>query len=461
MTGSIHRAFTLGTIALLAACSANASNPMIPASQSAQSTSAPSLTASTMTRGAGMRGAAVPPLPGAWALKRLCARPADESERRCDAIQRVDIAMTMHPSGSPQGYSPADLQSAYGLTGFSASNGAGQTVAIVDAYDDPKAESDLGVYRSTYGLPPCTTANGCFRKLNQKGLASPLPRKDAGWGGEESLDLDMVSASCPNCHILFIEASGAGTVSLDTAVNTAARLGATVISNSYGGGEYSKSDPAFVHPGIVITASAGDDDYYDCDPFESFGYACSGPDQPASFANVVAVGGTRLERASAGTRPWTETVWNDVTSKGLDYLGGTGSGCSLKVAKPVWQTDQGCTMRSETDVSADADPETPVAVYDSFPRGGWGAFGGTSVSSPLVAGIFALAGNAASVPQPQGLWQAQGAGFNDVVSGNNLVPTSVYRKAVSCPTAWSYICTAGVGYDGPSGWGTPNGIGSF
>jgi subtilase family serine protease len=365
--------------------------------------------------------------------------------------------MTMHPAGSPQGYSPADLQSAYGLTSASASNGTGQTIAIVDAYDDPKAESDLGIYRSTFKLPPCTTANGCFRKLNQTGAASPLPGKDAGWGGEESLDLDMASAICPNCRILFIEANNAG-AGLDTAVNTAAKLGANVISNSYGGGEYAKSDPAFVHPGVVITASAGDGDYFDCDPDSASGSPCTGPEQPASFANVVAVGGTRLQRSSSA-RGWTESVWNDV-SNSYDN-GGTGSGCSRKVAKPSWQTDDGCPMRSETDVSAAADPATPVAVYDSFPRGGWGAYGGTSVSSPLIAGVFALAGNAKTLPQPQGLWQTSGSGLNDVTAGNNLVPKSVYRRAVKCPAAWRYICYAGAGYDGPTGWGTPSGLAAF
>ena len=448
MSRLLCRGSALAAIVLLAACSAAASNPTIPPSPSQSN---------TLVRGAALSGRYVPPAPGPWALTRLCSRPADPRERRCDAILRNDIAMTEHPAAVPYGYSPADLQSAYALAPSSAANGANQTVAIVDAYDDPKAESDLAVYRSTYGLPSCTTANGCFRKVNQNGLASPLPAKDAGWGGEESLDLDMVSAMCPRCHILFVEASNAGN-GLDTAVNTAVRLKANVISNSYGGGEYAKSDPAFVHPGVVITASAGDGDYYDCDPDGPY-QSCTGPEQPASFANVVAVGGTRLVRTST-TRGWSESVWNDVITRNNDN-GGTGSGCSRLVAKPAWQTDKGCTMRSETDISAVADPDTPVAVYDSFPSGGWGAYGGTSVSSPLIAGVFAIAENAAALSQPAGIWSHKGAYLNDVTTGNNLVPSSVNRRTVVCPPAWEYICYAGAGYDGPTGWGTPSGVGAF
>jgi len=227
MTGPLNRAFALAAIATLAACSANASSPIVPSTPSQPSSA--SQPSSVLQGRADIPGTAVPAVPGPWALERLCARPADPSERRCESIRRLDVAALKKPA-VPYGYSPADLRAAYGLTALSLSSGVGQTVAIVDAYDDPKAESDLGVYRATYGIPACTTANGCFRKVNQNGLASPLPRKNAGWGGEESLDLDMVSAICPNCHILFVEASNAGS-GLDAAVNTAARLGARYISN--------------------------------------------------------------------------------------------------------------------------------------------------------------------------------------------------------------------------------------
>ncbi|HTA39360.1 MAG TPA: S53 family peptidase [Candidatus Acidoferrales bacterium] len=454
MSRSLHGGLAFVAIVMLAACSSNASNPMLPGSSPSQ----PAAVTGGMTGAAAISGTYVPPPAGPWALTRLCAAPANPRDRRCEAIVRNDIAAVEHPSYVPGGFSPADLQSAYGLGAASASGGYNQTVAIVDAYDDPKAESDLGVYRSTYGLPPCTTANGCFRKVNQNGLASPLPSKDANWAGEESLDLDMVSAICPHCHILFVEANNAGPA-LDVAVNTAARLKANVISNSYGGPEYAKSDSAFVHPGIVITAAAGDDNYFDCNPYPGYP-SCTGPEQPASFANVVAVGGTHLVKG--GARGWSESVWNDDLVY-HNHKGGTGSGCSRMVPKPSWQTDKGCTMRSETDVSAVADPYTAVAAYDTYPSGGWYLFGGTSVSSPLIAGVFALAGNSASVAQPAGLWSHKGAYLNDVTAGNNLVPVSIYPPAGKyvCPASWLYICYAGAGYDGPTGWGTPSGIKAF
>lgn len=326
-------------------------------------------------------------------------------------------------STTPSGYGPSDLQSAYALPSSTA--GSGQTVAIVDAYDLPTAENDLGVYRSQYGLPACTTANGCFRKVNQTGGSTP-PSKNASWGQEIALDLDMVSAVCPNCHILLVEASSATNANLGTAVNTAVSLGANVVSNSYGGSETGSANSAYDHPGHVIVASAGD--------------SGTGPSQPCSYATVVCIGGTNLQRAS-NARGWAETAWTS-----------SGSGCSTKVAKPSWQTDTGCTMRSESDVSSDADPNTGVAVYDSTAyRGqvGWMVFGGTSVSSPTIGAVYALAGNASTQNYGANIWNGKGANLNDVTSGSNG----------SCSI--SYICNAGPGYDGPTGWGTPAGIAAF
>ena len=243
-------------------------------------------------------------------------------------------------------------------------------MAIVDAFDDPTAESDLASYRSTYGLPPCTTANGCFRKVNQTGgTLYPPPSPD--WGLEISLDLDMVSATCPNCKILLVEATTNLNTDLYTAVDTAARLGANTISNSYGGGESSSetaADAHFNHPGVAITASSGDDGY--------------GVSYPAASRYVTAVGGTSLTRGG-GTRGWTESAWS-----------GAGSGCSAYDAKPAWQTNSGCARRTVADVSAVADPDTGVAVLYA---GLWFTVGGTSASSPIIASVYALAGNAASV----------------------------------------------------------------
>ncbi len=326
-------------------------------------------------------------------------------------------------SGSPSGLFPADLRAAYALPSTTA--GAGQTVAIVDAFDDPSAESDLARYRSQFGIAPCTTANGCFRKVNQNG-GTPYPRADSGWAQEISLDLDMVSAICPNCHILLVEATNNSMVNLGLSVNRAALLGATAISNSYGGSE-SSSDPSwdttyFNHPGIAITASSGDSGY--------------GPEYPAASRFVTAVGGTTLTRSST-SRGWTETAWS-----------GAGSGCSTYDAKPAWQTDAACANRSIADVSAVADPATGVAVYDSYRTTGWLRFGGTSVAAPIIASVYALAGNAAALNGPSAAY-ATPASLFDVTAGSNG----------NC--GGSLLCTAGPGYDGPTGLGTPNGVSAF
>jgi subtilase family serine protease len=313
-------------------------------------------------------------------------------------------------------------------------------VAIVDAYDDKNAEADLGTYRSAYGLPACTTANGCFRKVNQSGVQGSYPSNNQSWAVEISLDLDMVSATCPSCHILLVEATSNASTNLYAAENTAARLGATEISNSYGGSESSSDtsyDSDFNHPGIAITVSTGDSGY--------------GVEYPSSSPYVTAVGGTSLSRAS-NNRGWTESVWSTSSSEG------GGSGCSAYEPKPSWQKDTGCANRAVADVAAVADPATGVAVYDSNCTGanlylgncfsGWGVVGGTSASSPIIASVYALAGNAASVTY--GSYSYSHTGYlNDITAGSNG----------SCSPA--YLCTAEPGYDGPTGNGTPNGVGAF
>jgi subtilase family serine protease len=325
-------------------------------------------------------------------------------------------------ASSPSGLNPSNLQSAYNLPSSTA--GSGQTVAIVDAYNDPNAETDLAVYRSQFGLPACTTANGCFKKVNQTGGTS-YPSSDAGWSEEISLDLDMVSAICPNCHILLVEASSTSFASLGTAVNTAVSLGANTVSNSYGGSE-SSAETSYAsyynHSGHIITASSGDDGY--------------GVEVPAAYNTVVSVGGTSL-KTSSSTRGWTETAWSDA-----------GSGCSSYISKPTWQTDSGCSKRTVADVSAVADPNTGVSVYDTYGVSGWLVFGGTSVSSPIIASVYALAGNASSVNAAQSLY-SHTSNLYDVTSGSNG----------SCGS--SYLCTAKTGYDGPTGLGTPNGTAAF
>jgi hypothetical protein len=336
----------------------------------------------------------------------------------------------VQPALTPSGYGPSDLQSAYKLPSSTA--GSGQTVAIVDAYNDPTAEADLAVYRAQYGLPACTTANGCFKKVNQTG-GTTYPTADSGWAGEISLDLDMVSAVCPQCHILLVEASSANMSDLGTAVNRAVTMGAKYVSNSYGGSEDSSdtsSDSSyFNHPGVAITVSSGDSGY--------------GTEYPAASRYVTAVGGTSLSRAS-NTRGWTESVWG--TSGGGD---GAGSGCSAYDAKPTWQTDTGCSKRTVADVSAVADPATGLAVYDSYQTSGWQVYGGTSASSPIIASVYALAGTPGSGDTPASYPYAHTGSLNDVTSGANG----------SCSS--SYLCTAKSGYDGPTGLGTPNGTAAF
>ena len=339
-------------------------------------------------------------------------------------------------SDDPTGYGPSDIQSAYGLASAASSSGSDETVAIVDAYDDPNAAADLATYRSYYGLSACTVANGCFTKVSQTGSTTSLPTADSGWAGEESLDLDMVSATCPNCNILLVEAKSASDANLGTAVNEAVKLGAKFVSNSYGGSE-SSSDTSYdssyyKHAGVAITASAGDEAY--------------GAEYPAGSQYVTSVGGTAL-KTSSNSRGWTESVWKTSSTEG------TGSGCSAYDAKPSWQTDTGCTKRMISDVSAVADPATGVSVYDTYGDDGtgWGTYGGTSASSPIIASVYALAGTPGTSDYPAKYpYAAAGtSALNDVTSGNNG----------SCST--SYFCTAGSGYDGPTGWGTPEGVSAF
>ncbi len=342
----------------------------------------------------------------------------------CLAIILKPIGIQPHATKNiPAGLTPSNLQSAYKLP--SATAGRGQTIAIVDANDDPNAAADLAIYRSTFGLPACTTANGCFKKVDERG-SNQYPLADSGWASEISLDLDMVSAIAPNSHILLVEADTASLDDLGQAVNTAVRLGATEVSNSYGESEDPQDASTmahyFNHPGVTITASSGDSSY--------------GVQLPAAYNTVIAVGGTSLSTAR-NTRGWTESTWN-----------GSGSGCGQYVSKPIWQTDSGCKKRTVADVSAIADPNTGVAVYDTYQSyGNWFVFGGTSVSSPIIASVYALAGNAAKI---NGSYlYSHTANLNDITSGNNG----------TCKPG--YLCTSGKGYDGPTGLGTPNGIGAF
>ena len=318
------------------------------------------------------------------------------------------------------GLVPADIVSAYRLD---TTAGVGQTIAIVDAFDNPNAERDLKTYRATFGLSPCTTANGCFRKVNQSGGSTP-PEPDVGWGVEIALDLQAVSAACPNCRILLVEGNNNSLDSLGTAVKTAVRLGADVVSNSYGtDGEFTGvldfGRKYYTHPGVAQVASSGD-----------FGFTQAG--FPADLGQVIAAGGTTLTPRTNGG--WTERAW-----------GGAGSGCSAWVAKPAWQHDPNCPMRTISDVSAVADN---YAVYDTFGLGadnGWITVAGTSISAPLLAGMIGLAGNAASLDSARFIYNHR-AGLKDVIGGRNGF------------CGGDYLCTALKGYDGPTGLGAPRGV---
>ncbi len=353
-----------------------------------------------------------------------CAASTKSHVMHCLSLRRTDVkqAMSIAPDATPSGLGPSDLKSAYKLP----SGGSGATVAIVDAQDDPNAEADLGVYRSQFGLPACTTANGCFRKVNQNGQSSPLPSPDSGWAGEIALDLDMVSAVCPSCHILLVEANSASDTDLYTAVDRAVAMGAKYESNSWGGGESSgqtSDDAHFNHPGVAITVSSGDDG--------------TGAEYPSSSRFVTSVGGTSL-RTSSSSRGWTESAWS-----------GAGSGCSAFDAKPTWQTvTTTCARRATADVSAVADPQTGVAVYISYQASGWNVYGGTSASSPIIASVYALAGTPGSADYPASYPYSHTGNLFDVTSGSNG----------SCTTV---ICRSGAGWDGPTGLGTPNGVAAF
>jgi subtilase family serine protease len=367
------------------------------------------------------------------------ARPHLHARRVCSASGRATVVscsakVLVTPEGavpasttpSAGARTPAQLRAAYNLR---TSSSGGRTVAVVDAYGYPNLARDLATYRSYFKLSACTTATGCLRVLNQTG-GTTAPRFDAGWAGETALDVDAVSAVCPDCKILVVQANSASIADLGAAVNTAAdQPGVVAISNSYGGGDLPDATygAAYRHPGIAVTASTGDSGY-------------QGGSFPASSAYVTAVGGTSLSRAS-NTRGWTETAWS-----------GAGSGCSnwnaaLAAASGV---GTGCKKRAIADVSAAADPSSGgMAVYYPTSRTAstWAQVGGTSESSPIIAAVYAMSGNT--------------AGFANAIPYSH--PTSLYDVTKgtngSCPTTqW---CTARSGWDGPTGLGTPNGTGAF
>ena len=388
-------------------------------------------------------------------VRQACATPTAPGQMACMALISTRPAILARAAAvradasSPGGpaFDPAQLQDAYGLTSAAAAAGHGETVAVVDAFNDPKASSDLTAYRAAYGLGTCGQSSGCLTILNEHGSKTALPRSDpsGGWALEVSLDLDMVSAICPHCSIILVEAASASISDLAIAERTASHSGANAVSNSWGSGaEFtgeSTYDPDFYAPGIAITAAGGDNGY--------------GTQYPAASPYVTAVGGTSL---SGSPGHWTQTAWN-----------GTGSGCSQLEPKPPWQradarSPGGCLNRTANDLSATADPNPGTWVYDtvkdaSLGTTGWAAVGGTSVGAPIIAAAYALADivaggrHKALVPGtfPAAYPYQNNAQITDVIGGANG----------SCEPARRYLCQAVTGYDGPTGLGTPAGTASL
>jgi hypothetical protein len=350
---------------------------------------------------------------------RACPEPAP------GGMQCQLLILNESPQDKEPGWGARDIEAAYNLP--SSSKGSGQIVAVVDAYDNPNVASDLAVYRRHYGLPKAK-----FYKYNQDGQQSHYPHGNPAWGSEIDLDVEMVSASCPNCTIYLIEANNDSVSSYDKAVNEGIKLGAHVMSNSfecYSLNRRCDESKAFDTPGITFVAAAGDDGY--------------GVGTPMAYGRVISVGGTILSKSGS---TYGEVVWPD-----------TGGGCAMRVAKPAWQHDPGCSGRTTNDVAAVA---WNVAEYNTYDAGGWAAAGGTSVATPIIAGVFALAGNGAKQDGGRTFWtlteKQRQADLHVISSGTDGCPRRLRG---------SYLCTAGTDefgtYSGPTGWGTPNGIGAF
>ncbi len=347
----------------------------------------------------------------------------------------VNRALAAGRVSKPIGLTPKEIEQAYQLP---VSRHSDQTVAVSIAYNTPHLAEYLAKYRQTFGLPPCTVATGCFKVVNEFGKANPkkLPGSGvfSGWDLEVTLDVSMISVACPHCKILVVEGKNPSYANLGRTDDTAAALGAEVISNSYGGREngfamaWAKS---YDHPGHTIVASSGD-----------IGFSAA--NFPASLRSVTAVGGTELAKAR-NARGWRERTWFDPFN-----FGAGGSGCSVYVAKPSWQHDPNCPGRTVADVSAIA---TDIPIYNKV-YGGWVTVEGTSVSAPLVAGIYGLAGNAAKIPL--GYAYSHSKSLFDITEGGNSL---FYPSKKTCGN--DYLCVAKKGYDAPTGLGTPDGIGAF
>jgi hypothetical protein len=362
--------------------------------------------------------------------QRDCSGQAVAGQAQC-----LTIRETAKAAASVPGITPTALRSAYGLGKAAATGGRGETVAVVMAYADPTAAQDLAVYRKHFSLPACTTAKGCLRIVNEHGKASSLPAGSASWAQTAALELEVTSALCPECKLVLVEANSNALADLGTAEDTAVARGARFVLDGWAEQEFTGQDAYdryFNHPGVAVVAAAGNNGYEQT--------------YPADLPYVTSVGGTTLIHTSLNTRGWAETAWSD-----------TSSGCSTLEIKPSWQRSDtnpvtGCPNRTQNDVSADADPKSGAAVYDSYQESSkWVAEGGTALAAAIVTAAYALAGPPAARSYPASYPYQHARDLNDVTSGSNG----------GCVFQPAYLCTAGKGFDGPTGLGTPDGTGAF
>jgi MYXO-CTERM domain-containing protein len=360
--------------------------------------------------------------PGAPATAAVCSSGLIRCHAHVLITPTGEIQAEAAPLAAPPGLGPAQIQSAYQIDPTKARPA---TVAIVDAFGYADLESDLATYRAQFGLPPCTRANGCLTILNQNGQTAPLPPEsppDNDWSEETALDVDAISAACPTCKIIVVQADDPS-MNMYTAQDAAAAARPTVISDSWGtptpvGADPSPLEPFFDHPGIAQFVSSGDSGYDE---------GGQGPTYPSTSAHTISVGGTKLVQAG-NARGWSETAW----TRG-------GSSCAYTIARPAYQTASPCTFRAASDIAAIGDPATGLAVYNTR-AGGWVVVGGTSAASPLVAALFASIGRGDITVAE--LAQKTSALF-DVTSGSN-------------GPCGNILCNATTGWDGPTGFGTPS-----
>ena len=361
--------------------------------------------------------------------RRVCSVAKSPTDVVCASHVETDKVGKPDITPLPAGLGPAQFHGAYAVLATSANPG---TIAIVVAYDAPNIKADLDVYNKTFGLPvfpSCTTRikSACFTKMSQNGT-SAYPAPNPGWALEASMDVEIAHQMCQNCKLILVEARSASYNDLMLAVDRARLSGATVISNSWGSGEFSGQtayDSHFNYSGLTYLFASGDSGY--------------GTSYPAASRYAVAIGGTTLTVTPSNA--WlNETVWS-----------GAGSGCSAFELKPAQQHDALCAKRTIADIAADADPASGAAVYDSYRyngQRGWFQVGGTSLATPLVAGVYGLANDLGSGSALTKAYAASPATFHDITVGTN-------------GTCGSYLCQGGAGYDGPTGLGSPLGLAAF